>query len=75
MERGLGGMLLPDMQEQAAHLQELTSDVEAAQTALLEGMLDASKAGMALRVIAHNVGVNHERVRRALAGNVVVRPF
>lgn len=75
MERGLGGVLMPDMQEHAKHLQERLYLVQAAQNELLESIKDAHKDGMALRVIAHNVGVNHERVRRALADEIEVKPF
>lgn len=75
MERGLGAVLLPDMQAQALKLQASTALVRQTQQALIRDMREASEAGVALRVIAHNVGVNHERVRRALADEIEVKPF
>jgi hypothetical protein len=75
MERGLGAVLLPDLQERAAQLQERLYLVQAAQNELLKAIKDAHEAGMPLRTIAHNVGINHERVRRAIADEIEVKPF
>ena len=75
MERGLGGALMPDMQERIKGLRDATQAVEEAQRVLFEKMHDAHDAGMSLRVIGHNVGVNHERVRRCLADVMEIKPF
>jgi transposase-like protein len=63
------------MQKRRTQLQERLYRVQAAQNELLEAIKDAHEAGMPLRAIAHNVGVNHERVRRAIADEIEVKPF
>ena len=75
MERGIGSVLTEEMQQQASMLREALEDVEAAQANLLDQIREARSKGMPLRAISHNVGVNHERVRRAVAGHLTVKPF